>query len=240
MPSRPNLVKGALVSVAANAKSFAKNDPVFVFQYNPQTLTRTLSNLDQDEPKVAPKTQSLCELVYLVLELDAADQLEHPNQNPIAVENGLHPALSALESVLKPSTAKEPQVTLFFWGPKRVLPVCLVDVTVVEEAFDPQLKPIRATIDLCLRILDLTELKTGSIGYKLYQNHLQLKNNLSTLYQQSLNTNPAALFAQASATNRKATLKTSPAKPLTTKVVKAVTRVSTQKKPSLPPRINRK
>ena len=49
-------------------------------------------------------------------------------------------------------------LTLFVWGPQRVLPVRLTELSVTEEAFDPQLNPIRAKVSLGLRVLTYNDL----------------------------------------------------------------------------------
>lgn len=245
MSRHPNLIKAAIASVSANAKSITPNDPIFCFQYNPQTLTRTISNINQDpSATTAATTSAPSELIYLTLELDATDQLEHPQNNPAIVENGLHPALAALDAVVKgPNTKNEPKIILFFWGTKRVLPVQLVDLTVVEEAFDPQLNPIRATIDLCLRVLGINELKKGSISFNLYQNHLNQKASLLAMHKQTISTTAAAAF-KVSSTKTQKTPSVSAAKPTTAKAInvktiKAAT-LATRKKSVSPAKISKK
>ena len=81
------------------------------------------------------------ETITLTVEIDAADQLEQGD--PVTVANGLHPALAALETMLYPTSASvivndalslvgtieviplDGPMTLFVWGPTRVLPVRL-------------------------------------------------------------------------------------------------------------------
>ncbi len=124
----------------------------------------------------------------MTLELDATDQLEQPEKNQNTIANGLHPQLAALESIMYPpkgiSGQTELPVALFFWGPKRTVPVCLVSMQISEENFDTNLNPIRANIDLCMRVLKPSELKKGSLGYIICGNNLNLKETLALLYRQ--------------------------------------------------------
>ena len=67
---------------------------------------------------------------------------------------------------------------LFFlrWGPDRTIPVSLENVKIFEQAFDIYLNPIRVNIELILRVLDLSEFRNGSRGYKLCQIHSDRRN----------------------------------------------------------------
>jgi hypothetical protein len=160
-PITPRLLKGALISLTLP-------DPtpsVITFQYNPETLTRTLEaqtaggeGADRSEAlrlKGAP-----VETIKLDVELDATDQLERGD--PTATSSGIYPQLSALEMLIYPSTAvviantillafgtievlpPSGPFTLFVWGPKRVLPVRVQEFSITEEAYDTNLNPIRA------------------------------------------------------------------------------------------------
>ncbi len=94
MALRPNS-KGTIID---------PNAPTFIFQYNPETLTRTVSSLNNEEVSQEEgkkrDANAMVELINLNLEFDATDQLEQPNQHRDFVENGLHPALAALESIM--------------------------------------------------------------------------------------------------------------------------------------------
>ena len=194
-PARPKALKAAFIAVEAAAQALTTDATVFVFQYNPDKLLRTFSYLNPDgtiapDTKAPPTQSSPVELIYLTLELDAADQLERPEQNASVAQNGLHPALATLESMISPPTTlsskAEPKVVLFFWGPKRLLAARLVSLKASEEAFDLGLNPIRASIDLCMRVMALSELKTGSIGYTVCRNQLNLDGKFASLYKQSI------------------------------------------------------
>jgi len=182
-PRSPRLRKGAIIGI----DPFNPLASVVVFQYNPDTLTRTISAQtaggdDQGEAlrlKGPPE-----ETIRLDVEIDATDQLELAEAPVVAV--GLHPTLAALEMLLYPKSAlvianealarfgvievipPEAPLTLFVWGERRVLPVRLTDLSITEEAHDPALNPIRAKISLSLRVLTYQDLGLPSIGGALF------------------------------------------------------------------------
>jgi len=193
-PGRPKTVKGAIVALRPNSKGtiIDPNTPTFIFQYNPETLTRTVSSsnseeVSQEEGKKRD-ANSIVELINLNLEFDATDQLEQPNQHRDFVEKGLHPALAALESIMYSQSKTEnptPPVVLFLWGPNRIIPVWLDSLKVTEEAFDPNLNPIRVRIELNMRVRDLSEFKRSSSGYAICASHLDHRRMLTRLYSES-------------------------------------------------------
>jgi len=190
---RPKTVKGAIVALRPNSKGIIdSNTQTFIFQYNPETLTRTISSLNngevsQEEGKKRD-ANSIVELINLNLEFDATDQLEQPNQHRDVVENGLHPALAALESIMySQSKTENPMqpVVLFLWGPNRIIPVWLDSLKVTEEAFDSNLNPIRVRIELNMRVRNLSELKSGSSGYAICASHSNHRQMLTRLYSEN-------------------------------------------------------
>ena len=52
----------------------------------------------------------------------------------------------------------EQPLTLFVWSKSRVVPVRLTDFSITEEAFDPNLNPIRAKVSLGMRVLNIDDL----------------------------------------------------------------------------------
>ncbi len=194
----PKPIKGYLLSVDASATT-PFHGSLLLFQYNPDKLVRTISLLDPHVAVVAgePQTSNLqttpTEYIYLTLEMDATDQLEQPQKNVAAAQNGLHPQLAALELMINPDASgdvqAQPKMVLFYWGPRRMVPVRLLNLKVTEEAFDVNLNPIRVSVDVCMRVVSLSELKKGSLCYSVYQNHLTLKQSLADLYKQTLTSN---------------------------------------------------
>lgn len=172
---------------------------IIVFQYNPETLTRTLAaraagaeggRTEALRLEGAPK-----ETIKLKVELDAVDQIERGN--PIAVGLGLHPQLAALEMLLYPKSAlviantvlslvgtieiipPEAPLTLFVWGPQRVLPVRLGGFTVTEQLHDSRLNPIHASVDLDLAVLSYSDLKLSNPGYYIFMAHQIMKEGMA-------------------------------------------------------------
>lgn len=190
-PRSPRLLKGALVSFdLPNPKP-----AVIVFQYNPDTLSRTLEAQTGGEGVDALRIKGApVETIKLDIELDATDQLEQG-----AVATGLHPQLAALEVLIYPKSTLviantallnagtieilPPQApfTLFIWGPKRVLPVRLTEFSITEEAYDPQLNPIRAKVSLGLRVLSYNDLPAANPGYHLFLAHQIVKETMAAI-----------------------------------------------------------
>jgi hypothetical protein len=106
-PGSPKVLRGGLVQLDPATKAIVD---VIVFQYNPDTVTRTLqpramTGEPGDRLEVLRLTGPPHETIKLEAELDAADQLECPNDpaNAPVVENGLLPALASLEALITPS-----------------------------------------------------------------------------------------------------------------------------------------
>ena len=88
-----------------------------------------------------------------MLEIDATDELEFPDGNPATAQAGVFPALSALETIVYPTSAQlqannelagagtleilpmESALTLFVWSKNRIVPVRITDFSITEEAF---------------------------------------------------------------------------------------------------------
>ncbi len=209
-PGSPKLIKGAIVGVSVI-------DPlssVVIFQYNPDTLTRTIrvsaAGHEGDKSEALRLKGPPDETVRLDVEIDAIDQLEQGDE--AAEQLGVYPALSRLELLLYPSSttvianevlaaagvievvAPEAPLTLLVWGPKRVLPVRMNGFTISEEAFDPNLNPIRAKVSLDLMVLNYHDLGLVSVGGALFMAHQIVKETLAKQKQ------PASLAAAGATT----------------------------------------
>lgn len=131
------------------------------------------------------------------MEIDAADQLE--TADPLATTLGIYPQLSGLEMLLYPKSSlviantalalagsielvsPEAPLTLLVWGVKRVIPVRLTQFSITEQAYDSQLNPIRARVQLGLRVLSYSDLATTSAGYHLFLAHQITKEVMASL-----------------------------------------------------------
>ena len=196
-PGSPLLQKGAIIGL----DPFNPLASVIIFQYNPDTLTRTLTaqttggNADRGEA-LRLKGPPL-ETITLLVEIDATDQLE--NDRFPASELGIHPTLASLEMLLYPKSAlvianevlqaagiieiiqPEAPLTLFIWGIKRILPVRITQFSITEEAFDTNLNPIRAKVGLGLRVLNYQDLGLPSVGGALFMAHQIIKEVMATI-----------------------------------------------------------
>jgi hypothetical protein len=73
----------------------------------------------------------------------------------------------------------EAPLTLFIWSTQRILPVRLTDLSVTEESFDTALNPIRAKVNLGLRVLTVDDLGFDHKGGSLFLTYLQQKEKLA-------------------------------------------------------------
>lgn len=199
-PRSPRVMKGAIVGVDL----FNPLTSVVIFQYNPATMTRTLSaQTAQGSSDGAGRAEPLrlagapTEDISLEVEVDATDQLEETD--PVATTVGLYPQLSALEMLLYPKTASvilntallaagtievvppEAPLTLFIWGPARVVPVQLTSFTVNEQAYDVNLNPIRASVDLGLRVLSYNDFRPTHPGFAIFMAHQVAKEAMAVV-----------------------------------------------------------
>jgi hypothetical protein len=188
-PGSPRLLKGAIIGLDP-LKPLAS---VVVFQYNPDTLSRRITARSSGGSDNAARSEAFRltgppkEEITASIEIDATDHLEQAN--PLAVASGVHPTLAALEMLLYPQSAltiantalalagnleiipPEAPLTLFFWGPARVVPVRITSLSITEEAYDTLLNPIRAKVDLTLQVLSYFDLKVTNPGYQLFLAH---------------------------------------------------------------------
>ncbi len=198
-PISPRLRKGAIVGID---QINSLNSVVVVFQYNPDTLTRSLQaqaagGQGGDKSEVLRLKGAPVETIKLDIELDATDQLE--KANIVATNMGIYPQLSALEMLIYPRSGLViantvlmafgtieiiPPVapfTLFIWGPKRVLPVRLTDFSITEEAHDVNLNPMRAKVGLGLRVLSYSDLPMTHPGYGIFLVHQVVKEAMAVV-----------------------------------------------------------
>jgi hypothetical protein len=183
----PKLEKGALVQLIEGVVELGRR--VIPFQYNPQTLTRTLTPFNPFEVsetgrgQTAPTAQPFDpkEQISLEVELDANDQIEE--NDPLAKRVGVADRIAAIERLLYPATtivgelltdatgggatpAQRPTVpvVLFTFGRGRIVPVRLTSYSVEEQLFLPTLYPLMARVSLGLEVLtpDVFKCQTGA------------------------------------------------------------------------------
>ena len=167
-PGTPKVLRAGLVVADPTTLAIQR---IIALQYNPDSLTRSLTDPRRDRPKLATgwtrcaspgrqskRSSSMPNSTPLI-------NSSFPNQNPNAVQYGLHPQLAALETLIYPLSAQiqsdnnlamggtievapmEAPLTLFVWSANRVVPVRITEFSVTEEAFDTSLNPIRAKVE---------------------------------------------------------------------------------------------
>jgi hypothetical protein len=199
-PGSPHVLKGGIVLIDPVTAAVQR---IIALQYNPDTLTRSFQ-VQGAGPESGDRSEALrlkgpaVETWKIEAELDATDQLEHPEQNPTATELGLQPQLAALETIVYPPSARliannnlaksgtleiAPVIaplTLFIWSKSRIVPVRITELSITEEAFDPNLNPIRAKVSLGLRVLSVDDLGFDVKGGDLYMAYQKGKERLAS------------------------------------------------------------
>jgi hypothetical protein len=197
-PGSPKLLKGGIVLIDPESGAVRQ---VITLQYNPETLTRSFQiqgvGAGTDRSQALRVKGPAVESYKLDIVLSAADALEFPDQNQTTVRFGLQPQLALLESLVNPESAQllsnnsmassgtleifpmEKPLPLFVWSRTRVAPVRVTDLSITEEAFDPDLNPIQAKVSLGLRVLTIDDLGFDHKGGSLFMAYLQQKEQLA-------------------------------------------------------------
>src|SRR5690242_12298914 len=191
-PNSPRLLKAGIVLVDPDSGAVRS---VIVMQFNPDSLTRTFQSQSvraeaQNRLEALRLTGPAIETIKLEAEIDAADQLESPDRNPLSTQFGIHPQLAALETIVHPPSAQllannglalagvleiapvEAPLSLFVWSRSRIMPVRITDFSISEEAFDPNLNPIRAKVSLGMRVLNVNDLGFADKGGNIFMAYL--------------------------------------------------------------------
>ncbi|MEL6353623.1 MAG: hypothetical protein AAFR58_18005 [Cyanobacteria bacterium J06627_28] len=198
-PGSPRLLKGGLVLVDPDN---GQPQQVINFQINPETVSRSLQ-VQRVETGGGNNPQALrlkgpaVETINLEVQIDAADQLEFPEQNPTTAELGIYPQLAALEAIVYPTSTRlqanealaqagtleivpmMAPLTLFVWSKQRILPVNITELSFTEEIHDPFLNPLRAKVSLGMQVLSTDDLSFSSYGGGLYMSYLTQKEQLA-------------------------------------------------------------
>jgi hypothetical protein len=178
--NRPRLLKGALV----DSNVLALPPLIVPFQFNPDQLTRHRGAQLQTPPSrrgreestpegqamgEAQTTLTTPETISLDIRLDATDGMA--DDDPIATEFGVLPALSALEMMITPRSESilggalglsadlgfgdrtSIPVLIFVWGRHRLFPVRLTQLDIQEVEYNPNLCPTRVVVGASLQVL---------------------------------------------------------------------------------------
>ena len=140
----PKLLKAGIVLIDPESAQVKR---IIALQYNPDSLTRSFQAQAFASESGGERSEALrlkgpaVESYKLDAEIDAADQLEFPEQHAATVEHGIQPQLAALELLLYPSSDQlnannsranagtleivpmETPLALFVWSKTRIVPV---------------------------------------------------------------------------------------------------------------------
>ncbi|RYZ43951.1 MAG: hypothetical protein EOO71_01540 [Myxococcaceae bacterium] len=190
------LSRGMLVTLPQTADD-KKSEPsvrALRFQYNPETVTRTRAGQWETKPGKTPEQTKVLtdgqrggglhaksETIALKLIFDVTEALLRDRE--WAGTSGVLPELALLEGMAlgkdqtgeeekKPATklvSLNPTELLLLLGPRK-FPVVITGMTIVEQRFDTKLFPLRAEVDLRMRILEVGENAANSKVAQAFKN----------------------------------------------------------------------
>jgi len=196
-PGSPRLLRAGIVLVDSRTAAVQR---IIALQYNPDSLTRSLqikgvSGEGGERLEALRLAGPPVETIQLEAEIDATDPLEAGDSQ--TSQAGIHPQLAALETIVYPTSTHlnsnrsqasagtleiapaQGPLTLFLFGPRRIVPVRITELSVTEEAFDTALNPMRARLTLGLRVLTVDDLGFDAKGGGLFMAYLEAKEQLA-------------------------------------------------------------
>jgi hypothetical protein len=200
----PRLIKAGLVLLDPKSGNPQR---VIAFQYNPDKVSRTLK-VDEVEDQKSGRMKATHlkgppgETIKLDIEIDATSQPDFLDRTSQVADVGIFPQLYALETVVYPDSSqlklKEKQskggkieiaptegpIVLLVWSKNRIAPVKLTDMSITEEEFDPDLNPIRAKVNLSMKVLSVSDVGFDHKISNLYMTYQQKKENLANSSQE--------------------------------------------------------
>jgi hypothetical protein len=172
------LMRGALIEYGSDFMGPIPN--VVIFQFNPETMTRTVEIPPRPASAIARETtqagESSTERITLKANFSAAD--EFGKNKVLARLFGVGARLAALEKMVYPANEltsaigsalglggddgagdprqpiprqKMPRI-LFIWGPYKVLPVVIESMSITEQQYDFLLNPIQAEVSITMAV----------------------------------------------------------------------------------------
>ena len=197
----PKFAKGAIISYDL----FNFIPQVVIFQYNPETLSRKIQpqRIQTQGGESSVEVQRIkgppAETIDLSIEIDAADQLEKPEQNATVSDMGIYPQISALEMMVYPKSSlvianaalasagvieiipPEEPFTIFVWGKNRIVPIRITSFDIKETNHDTKLNPIQAEISLNLEVLTYDNFMVSHPGFALSLAHQIVKEAMAAV-----------------------------------------------------------
>ncbi len=196
----PKLLKGGLFRIDRENGYVLSVVP---FQYNPETVNRTLTprgaSGEGDRADALRLIGPPTETISLEIILDATEALETASMTDTVANEGLAPRLATLETMIYPTVDSvqrsadlaaqglieilpEPEpLTVLAWSRNRITAVRITEFSVVEDLHDTQLNPIRVTISLGLRVLSVDDLGYSSRGGGIFMSYFRRKEELAGL-----------------------------------------------------------
>lgn len=191
------LMRGALIEYGSSFMGPIPN--VVIFQFNPETLTRTVQIPPRPTSGTARETtqagEPSIEKITLTAKFSAADEMG--DNKVLARLFGIGTRLAALEKMVHPSNdllaaigaalgiggggdsdprqvmprQKFPRI-LFIWGPFRILPVVLESMSITEQQYDFLLNPVQAEVSISMSVnaVDICSDDTVGKGALKYSN----------------------------------------------------------------------
>lgn len=184
------LMRGALIEYGSDFMGPIPN--VVIFQFNPETMSRTVQIPPRPAAAMARETtqagEPSIEKITLKASFSAAD--EFGKNKVLARLFGVGTRLAALEKMVYPSNElasaigaalglggndgggearqaiprqKMPRI-LFIWGPYKVLPVVLESMSITEQQYDFLLNPIQAEVSITMAVNAVDECSGDDIG----------------------------------------------------------------------------
>jgi hypothetical protein len=155
-------------SVTATGAAAGSN-PLAVKGMPGETFSFTIAMDANDEiADGTPPTQAIAQQTGIYSRLAALEMLLYPaGAGQARLLGTVSSAISSALSGQAPSaTSTVPvsvmPVTLFVWGPGRIVPVRVTGLTITEQLYDSALNPTHAEAQLTLRVLTPAELKNAS------------------------------------------------------------------------------
>lgn len=169
------------------------NNPLAVKGLPGETFSFTIAMDANDEiADGSAPTAAIAEVSGVYSRLAALEMLLYPTGTSNALVGAVSAAVtSALSGADSGPTRTVPQsvipVTLFIWGPGRIVPVRLTALTITEKLYDVALNPTHAEAQVTLRVLtpaELTAAKSdndvlGSLATVAYTYTLTLREALA-------------------------------------------------------------
>lgn len=220
---RPVLQKGGL-AVYESVETLKNTPKIIVFQYNPEQLKRTLtaraakpksSNMGGSKEDVMRAMGPPVEAITISISINAVDQVSLAGAT--ITEFGIYPQLSILEMLLYPTVATAKKIeekakkgkvqlsekeqdlplAILVWGGSRAIPVQLTSFSITEEAFDTNLNPIQAKVDLGMNVLTYIEYPKSNLAQKAYISYQRQKEMHAERYRAGTYKSDKTIFPQA-------------------------------------------